>query len=49
MFIRLNPLLNVDFLNILCALGHRDDLIIADTNFPSDGVFRHQWTAKCYA
>ena len=36
----INPLLNADVLHVLRAMGHGDDLIIADTNFPSDGVAR---------
>ena len=36
----LNPLLNADVLYALRAMGHGDDLIIADTNFPSDSVAR---------
>ena len=35
MLIGLNPLLNADVLYALRAMGHGDDLIIADTNFPS--------------
>ena len=34
----LNPMLNADVLYVLRAMGHGDDLIIADTNFPSDSV-----------
>lgn len=34
----INPLLNADVLYALRAMGHGDDLIIADTNFPSDSV-----------
>jgi L-fucose mutarotase len=34
----INPLLNADVLQALRAMGHGDDLIIADTNFPSDTV-----------
>ena len=34
----INPLLNADVLQALRAMGHGDDLIIADTNFPSDSV-----------
>ena len=33
-----NPILNADVLYALRAMGHGDDLIIADTNFPSDSV-----------
>ena len=36
----INPLLNADILHVLRAMGHGDDLIIADTNFPSDSVAR---------
>ena len=35
----INPLLNADVLHVLRAMG-TDDLIIADTNFPSDSVAR---------
>jgi L-fucose mutarotase len=37
----LDPLLNADVLHALRAMGHGDDLIIADTNFPSGSVARH--------
>ena len=40
MLIGINPLLNADVLYTLRAMGHGDDLIIADTNFPSDSVAR---------
>ena len=36
----LDPLLNADVQYALRAMGHGDDLIIADTNFPSDSVAR---------
>ena len=36
----INPLLNADVLQALRAMGHGDDLVIADTNFPSDSVAR---------
>ncbi len=36
----INPLLNADVLYALRAMGHGDDVIIADTNFPSDSVAR---------
>ena len=36
----LDPILNADVLYALRAMGHGDDLIIADTNFPSDSVAR---------
>jgi L-fucose mutarotase len=37
---RLDPILNADVLYALRAMGHGDDLIIADSNFPSDSVAR---------
>jgi len=36
----ISPLLNAEVLFALRAMGHGDDLIIADTNFPSDSVAR---------
>ena len=36
----LNPLLNAEVLYALRAMGHGDDLIICDTNFPADSVAR---------
>ena len=36
----INPILNADVLYTLRAMGHGDDLIIADTNFPSDSIAR---------
>ena len=36
----INPLLNADVLGVLRAMGHGDDLVITDTNFPSDSVAR---------
>ncbi len=42
----INPLLNAEVLHALCAMGHGDDLIIADTNFPSDSVARQTTYGK---
>lgn len=42
----INPLLNADVLQALRAMGHGDDLIIADTNFPSDSVARQTVLGK---
>ncbi|RUW67294.1 MULTISPECIES: RbsD/FucU family protein [unclassified Mesorhizobium] len=36
----INALLNADVLQALRAMGHGDDLIICDTNFPADSVAR---------
>ena len=42
----INPLLNADVLRALRAMGHGDDLIIADTNFPADSVARQTALGK---
>jgi L-fucose mutarotase len=36
----LDPLLNADLLWALRAMGHGDDLVICDTNFPADSIAR---------
>ena len=36
----IDPILNADVLFALRAMGHGDDLIIADTNFPSHSIAR---------
>lgn len=36
----LDPLLNAEVLYALRAMGHGDELIICDTNFPADSVAR---------
>lgn len=36
----LDPLLNAEVLFALRAMGHGDDLIVCDTNFPADSVAR---------
>ncbi|KQU99599.1 RbsD/FucU family protein [Devosia sp. Root105] len=36
----LDPVLNADVLHALKSMGHGDDLIIADMNFPSDSIAR---------
>lgn len=35
-----DPILNAEALGALCAMGHGDDLILADTNFPADALAR---------
>ena len=35
------PLLGPDLLATLCAMGHGDDIVVADANFPADAVARH--------
>jgi L-fucose mutarotase len=36
----LDPLLNADVLHAIASMGHGDDLILCDTNFPADSVAR---------
>ena len=36
----IDPILNADVLYALRAMGHGDDLVISDTNFPADSVAR---------
>ena len=36
----INPLLNADVLWALRAMGHGDELIVADANFPADSLAR---------
>ena len=45
----ISPLLNADVLYALRAMGHGDDLIIADTNFPADSVARQTASASSSA
>ena len=42
----IDPILNADVLHALRAMGHGDDLIIADTNFPSNSVARETVLGK---
>lgn len=46
MLIGIDPILNADVLGTLRAMGHGDDLIIADVNFPSDSVARETVLGK---
>ena len=43
---KINPLLNAEVLHALRAMGHGDDLVIVDTNFPSDSVARQTRLGK---
>ena len=36
----LNPILSPDLLHILRAMGHGDDIVIADANFPAESTGR---------
>jgi L-fucose mutarotase len=38
--LRIDPALNPDLLYALRAMGHGDDLVICDTNFPADAIAR---------
>ena len=42
----IDPALNADVLYALRAMGHGDDLIICDTNFPADSVARRTVLGK---
>jgi L-fucose mutarotase len=37
----IDAILNADVLHALRAMGHGDDLVLCDTNFPADSVARH--------
>lgn len=34
----IDPLLNADLLYVLRAMGHGDEIVVSDTNFPADSV-----------
>ncbi|MDA0288566.1 MAG: ribose ABC transporter, partial [Proteobacteria bacterium] len=40
----IHPLLSADLLYILRSMGHGDELILADCNFPSASVAAHTVT-----
>ncbi|MGF6772216.1 L-fucose mutarotase [Paraburkholderia sp. GAS199] len=42
----LDPLLSADVLHALRAMGHGDELVICDANFPADSVARATVTGK---
>jgi L-fucose mutarotase len=42
----LDPLLSADLLRVLRAMGHGDELVLSDANFPSDSVARRTLTGK---
>lgn len=46
MLIGLSPLLNADVLHALRAMGHGDELILADANFPADSLARQTTLGK---
>jgi L-fucose mutarotase len=42
----IDPLLNADVLQALRAMGHGDEVILCDTNFPADSVARQTVLGK---
>jgi L-fucose mutarotase len=42
----LDPLLNADVLHALRSMGHGDDIVISDTNFPADSIARQTFYGK---
>ena len=42
----IDPFLNADVLYALRAMGHGDDLILCDTNFPADSIARQTVLGK---
>ena len=43
----LDPLLNPELLHVLAAMGHGDEIVIADANFPSDSISRKTVWGRC--
>src|SRR5437763_10413407 len=46
MLMSLDPILNADVLHALRSMGHGDDLVLCDTNFPADSVARQTMLGK---
>src|SRR5262245_46837651 len=42
----IDPILHADVLQALRAMGHGDDLVLCDTNFPADSVARQTALGK---
>jgi L-fucose mutarotase len=42
----IDPMLNADVLHALCDMGHGDDLILCDANFPADAIARRSVIGK---
>jgi len=42
----IDPILNAEVLYALRSMGHGDDLVICDTNFPADAVARQTVTGR---
>jgi len=37
----ISPILSPDLLKLLCEMGHGDEIVLADSNFPGEGLARH--------
>ncbi|WP_439528386.1 RbsD/FucU family protein [Pannonibacter sp.] len=37
----IDPLIGADLLKVLAAMGHGDEIVVVDANFPADSVARH--------
>jgi L-fucose mutarotase len=42
----IDPLLNADVLHALASMGHGDDVVICDANFPADAIARQTVLGK---
>ena len=42
----IDPILSPDLLQVLAAMGHGDDIVVVDANFPADSVARQTVTGK---
>ena len=42
----IDPILNADILHALCSMGHADELVIVDTNYPADTSARSSTYGK---
>lgn len=42
----IDPTLSPDLLQVLAAMGHGDDIVVVDANFPADSVARQTVTGK---
>jgi L-fucose mutarotase len=43
---RIHPLISADLLYLMRCMGHGDDLVIADRNFPADSIAKHTITGE---
>ena len=43
----ISPLLSPELLKVLCEMGHGDELVIADGNFPSHSVGKNAQVIRC--